>query len=105
MGWISDVQESTNSYIFAIFLVNKITGIFLVPIIILLAFVNRQWLPAILNVSFMIVGLLFLSRYVKSYGAIEKKIPLNPLHFIIYIAGAEIIPLFILYKVAIDYLI
>jgi hypothetical protein len=27
------------------------------------------------------------------------------LHFLIYIAGAEIIPLFILYKVAIDYLI
>ncbi len=105
MGWVSDVQESTNGYIFAIFLVNKITGIFLVPIIILLAFINRQWLPAIVNVSFLIIALLFLSRYVKSYEAIEKKIPLNPFHFIIYIAGAEIIPLLILYKVAIDYLI
>lgn len=105
MGWISDVQESTNGYIFAIFLVNKITGIFLVPVIILLAFVNRQWVPIIINISFMIIGLLFLSRYVKSYGAIERKIPLNPFHFIIYIVGAEIIPLFILYKVAIDYLI
>jgi hypothetical protein len=105
MGWMSDVQESTNGYIFAIFLVNKITGIFLVPVIVLLAFVNRQWVPVIINVSFMIIGLLFLSRYVKSYGAIERKIPLNPFHFIIYIVGAEIIPLFILYKVAIDYLI
>jgi hypothetical protein len=53
----------------------------------------------------MLIALLFLSRYVKSYGIIEKKIPLNPFHFMIYIAGAEIIPLFILYKVAIDYLI
>jgi hypothetical protein len=105
MGWVSDVQESTNSYIFTIFLVNKITGIVLVPVIILLAFINRQWWPIIVNLSFMIIGLLFLSRYVKSYGTIEKKIPLNPLHFTIYIAGAEIIPLFILYKVAIDYLI
>ncbi len=105
MGWVSDVQESTNGYIFAIFLVNKITGIFLVPVIILMAFINRQWLPIIVNISFMVIGLLFLSRYVKSYGAIEKKIPLNPLHFIIYIAGAEIIPLLILYKIAIDYLI
>ena len=104
-GWISDIQESTNSYIFSIFLVNKITGIFLVPVIILLAFINRLWLPAITNISFMVIGLLFLSRYVKSYGAIEKKIPINPFHFIIYIAGAEIIPLFILYKITIDYLI
>jgi len=105
MGWLSDVQESTNGYIFAIFLVNKITGIFLVPVIILMAFVNRQWLPVIINVSFMIIGLLFLSRYIKSYGAIERKIPLNPFHFVIYILGAEIIPLLIIYKVAIDYLI
>ncbi len=105
MGWVSDVQESTNGYIFAIFLVNKIAGIFLVPIIILLAFINRQWVPIVINISFMIVGLLFLSRYVKSYGVIEKKIPLNPLHFIIYIVGAEIVPLLILYKVAVDYLI
>jgi hypothetical protein len=105
MGWVSDIQESTDNYIFSIFLVNKITGIFLLPVIILLAFINRQWLPAITNISFMIIGLLFLSRYVKSYGAIEKKIPVNPFHFIIYIAGAEIIPLLILYKVTIDYLI
>jgi hypothetical protein len=105
LGWVSDVQESTNGYIFAIFLVNKMTGIFLVPVIILLAFINREWLPVIINISFMLIALLFLSRYVKSYGIIEKKIPLNPFHFMIYIAGAEIIPLFILYKVAIDYLI
>jgi len=105
MGWISDIQESTNSYIFSIFLVNKITGILLVPVIILLAFINRQWLPAITNISFMVIGLLFLSRYIKSYGAIGKKIAINPFHFILYIAGAEIIPLFILYKITIDYLI
>jgi len=105
LGWVSDVQESTNGYIFAIFLVNKMTGIFLVPLIILLAFIDPDWLPVVLNISFLLLILLFLSRYVKSYGVIEKKIPLRPLHFLIYIAGAEIIPLFILYKVAIDYLI
>jgi hypothetical protein len=99
------VQESTNGYIFAIFLVNKITGIFLVPLVILLAFINPEWVPIVLNISFLLLILLFLSRYVKSYGIIEKKIPLRPFHFLIYIAGAEIIPLFILYKVAMDYLI
>jgi hypothetical protein len=105
MGWVSEVQESTNGYIFAIFLVNKIAGIFLVPVIIMLAFINRDWLPTVINISFMLIGLLFLSRYVKSYGIIEKKIPMSPFHFVVYIAGAEVIPLLILYKVAIDYLI
>jgi len=105
MGWVSDIQETTNNYIFAIFLVNKIIGIILVPIIILLAFLNRQWLPVITNISIMVFGLFFLSRYIKSYGAIERKFPLNPFHFIIYIVGAEIIPLLLIYKLAVDYLI
>ncbi|MGN6533306.1 MAG: DUF4271 domain-containing protein [Ginsengibacter sp.] len=105
MGWMSDIQETTNNYIFAIFLVNKITGIVLVPVIILLAFLKTEWLPDLINISFMVLGLFFLSRYIKSYGVIERKIPVNTFHFLLYIAGAEIIPLFILYKIAIDYLI
>jgi hypothetical protein len=105
MGWVADIRQSTDNYIFAIFLVNKITGILLIPVIILLAFLKREWVPIVANVSFMILALFFISRYVKSYGAIEKRMPLNTFHFIIYIAGGEIIPLVILYKVAVDYLI
>ena len=105
MGWISDIHETTNSYIFAIFLVNKIIGIILVPIIILLSFLKPDWLPAVTNISIMVIGLFFLSRYIKSYGAIDRKLPLNPFHFLIYIVGAEIIPLLLIYKIAVDYLI
>ncbi len=105
MGWVSDIQQTTDNYIFAIFLINKMIGILLVPVIILMAFLRLPLIPVITNISFMLLALLFLSRYVKSYGAIERKMPLNPFHFIIYIAGAEIIPLIILYKVAVDYLI
>ena len=105
MGWVSDIQQATDNYIFVIFLINKITGILLVPFIILLAFSMPQWINSVATISLLILGLFFLSRYVKSYGVIEIKIPLNPFHFIIYIIGAEIIPLFIIYKVALDYLI
>ncbi|MDP4284624.1 MAG: DUF4271 domain-containing protein [Bacteroidota bacterium] len=104
-GWISASQKTTDNYIFIIFLTNKITGILLVPFIILIAFSMSQWINTIITITLLLIGLLFLSRYVKSYGIIEKKIPLNPLHFILYILGIEIIPLLILYKVAIDYLI
>jgi len=105
MGWVSDIPETTNNYIFAIFLVNKIIGIILIPFIILLAFLKPAWLPVITDISLLILGLFFLSRYIKSYGAIERKFPLNPFHFLIYIAGAEIIPILLIYKVAVDYLI
>ena len=105
MGWVSDIKSTTDNYVFAIFMVNKIAGIFLVPVIILLAFLNPEWFTIVANLSFMMLALFFLSRYVKSYAAVEKKVTFTPFHFIIYIAGAEIIPLLIIYKVATDYFI
>lgn len=105
MGWLSDIRETTNNYIFVIFLVNKITGIILVPFIILLAFAQPSWTQTVARVSVLVLGLFFLSRYVKSYGIIQKKISVHPFHFLIYILGAEIIPLFIFYKLTMDYLI
>lgn len=105
MGWVSDIRQATDSYIFVIFLINKITGILLVPFIILLAFSVPQWINAITMISLSVLGLFFLSRYIKSYAVVQKKISLNAFHFIIYIAGAEIIPIMLIYKVAVDYLI
>lgn len=105
MGWISDIRPVTDNYIFIIFLINKITGILLVPFIIVLAFSMPQWINAVATVSLLVLGLFFLSRYVKSYGVIERKIPINPFHFIIYIIGAEVLPLVVIYKVAVDYLV
>lgn len=105
MGWVSDIKSTADNYIFAIFMVNKITGIFLVPVIIMLAFLTPKWFTVVANISFMMLGLFFLSRYIKSYGVVEKKLILTPFHFILYIIGAEIIPLMIIYKVATDYFI
>jgi hypothetical protein len=105
MGWVSDIRSTIDNYVFAIFMVNKITGIFLLPVIIMLAFIRPEWFTIVANLSFMMLGLFFLSRYVKSYAAVEKKLTLTPFHFILYILGAEIIPLMIIYKVATDYFI
>jgi hypothetical protein len=105
VGWLSEISETTNNYIFVIFLVNKITGIILVPFIILLAFAMPSWTGSIARISILVTGLFFLSRYVKSYSVIQRKIAVHPFHFVLYIAGAEIIPLFIIYKLTMDYLI
>ena len=105
LGWLTEIRETTDNYIFILFLVNKITGIVLVPFIILLAFAMPEWVNSVATISLLMLGLFFLSRYVKSYSVIQRKIALRPFHFIIYIAAAEIIPLFIIYKFMMDYLI
>ena len=102
---MSGMQQAAENYIFVIFLVNKIIGIILIPFIIFLALSSPSWVNYITIFSLLILGLFFLSRYIKTYGVLEYKFPLQPLHFIIYILALEIIPLFIIYKVAIDYLV
>lgn len=105
MGWVGGIQSTANNYIFVIFLVNKIIGILLIPFIILLAFSNSSWIGISTTISFLLLGLFFLARYVKSYGSLDHKLRLNAFHFIIYVIGAEILPLMILYKIAVDYVL
>jgi hypothetical protein len=105
MGWMSGMQQAADNYIFVIFLVNKIVGIILVPFIILLAFSTPLWVNYTTFFSLILLGLFFLSRYIKTYGVLEYKFPLQPLHFIIYITALEVVPLLLIYKVALDYLV
>lgn len=105
IGWLSGMQQTVDGYIFIIFLVNKIAGIVLVPFTIILAFSLPAWAPLVTTVSLIIVSLFFLSRYLKTYGVLEYNFPMNAFHFLIYISATEIIPLLLLYKITVDYLV
>ena len=105
IGWISGMRQATDNYIFVIFLVNKIAGIILIPFIILLEFAKPGWNNSLIIFSLMLLGLFFLSRYLKTYSILENRFPLTPLHFVIYIIGVEIIPLLVIYKLVVDYVI
>ncbi len=87
IGWLSGMQQTVDNYIFIIFLVNKISGIVLVPFIIILAFSLPAWTHLVTTVSLFIVSLFFLSRYLKTYGVLEYNFPLNAFHFLIYISA------------------
>lgn len=105
MGWVADVVPVVNNYIFIIFLINKIIGIFLVPFIVVMAFMPTIWMHTAALVSFLVLGLLFLARYAKSYSLIDRQLRMNVFHFIIYALAAEIIPLLLIFKAANDYVL
>ena len=98
MGWISGMSAATDQYIFVIFLINKIIGIILLPFIVLLAFAPTGWINIIIISSFCVMGILFLLRYLRSYGLLQNQLRINPFHFVLYITGVEILPILILYK-------
>lgn len=98
IGWISGMSAATDQYIFVIFLINKIIGILLVPFIILLAFAPPNWLTIVIIASFCVIGILFLLRYLRSYGLLQNQLKINIFHFLLYIIGIELLPLLLIYK-------
>ena len=104
LGWLSGNREAANSYIFIIFLINKIVGILFIPFIILLAFSPIGWHSIIILLSFFCFGLAFLSRYIRSYDLLKNKLIVSRLHFILGILAFEILPILILSKSALKML-
>jgi hypothetical protein len=100
IGWVSGTSTAIDQYIFVIFLINKIIGILLIPFIILLAFAPASWSFVIIIISFCIIGILFLLRYLRSYGLLQNQLKINAFHFILYILGMEVLPILLIYKLA-----
>lgn len=103
-GWITGLGEAIDIYIFVIFLINKIVGIFLVPVIIILAFSELQIVNVIAIISLLSIGIFLLLRFFRSYGLIQNRLKISKFHFLLYITGLEILPLLLIYKGLMVYL-
>lgn len=97
-GWVTGRADVTNTYIFVIFLINKIIGIFLVPFIIIVAFSDRPIAKTATLISLMCIGLFLLLRFFRSYGLLQNQLKISKFHFLLYIAGIELLPLLLIYK-------
>jgi hypothetical protein len=99
MGWIFNVSNATNTYLFIVFLVNKMIGMFLLPFLFILAFPHPVLISGMVTLSFILVIALFFYRFIISYRPIHNEINVGRLHFIIYLCAFEIAPLLLIYKV------
>jgi len=97
-GWLFNVTSATDSYIFIVFIINKMLGIFLLPFLLLLAFTSDPLYSSAMIISWFGIGLFLIYRFILSYGALRKEVKLNSFHFILYILGFEVIPLLLIYK-------
>ncbi len=103
-GWVFNVKAATDTYIFIVYLINKIIGVLLIPFLLILAFSTDQIVMVSVTVSLVIIGLLFVYRYILSYTPIRKDIKVSPLHFSLYLLGFEIVPLLLIYRLLIDFI-
>ncbi len=103
-GWVFDVKEAAETYIFAVFLINKILGVLLIPFTFIIAFSTNGVVETSITISLLLIGLLFIYRYLLSFAPVLREVKVNALHFLFYIFAFEIVPLLLIYKTLMLYL-
>jgi hypothetical protein len=103
VGWIFGISNVTDTYIFVVFLINKMIGIFLLPVIALLAFPTPGLFPVMLTISYILIGGMLFYRFIISYRPVRSEIKLNRLHFFLYLCAFEIAPLILIYRVLLTF--
>jgi len=98
-GWVFNLSKATDTYIFIVFLVNKMLGILLLPFLVLIAFYSGQPQQVFVTLSLILILGLFAYRFIFSFGPIRAEIKVNPFHFFLYLCAFEIAPLLLIYKV------
>lgn len=97
-GWVFGIQESADAYIFIVFIINKMIGILLLPLLILLAFSKGGVYSVSITVSWCLLAGLYLYRIILTYSVVRNQIKVNPFHFFLYFCAFEIAPLLLVYR-------
>ena len=98
LGAIFGVQQAATSYIFVVFIINKMVGILLLPFLVLLAFAQEPLFSVSLYISYVVLAVLLLYRLVLTYAAVRNQVKLNLFHFLMYVAAFEVAPLILVYR-------
>jgi Domain of unknown function (DUF4271) len=102
-GWLFNMMEAADAYIFIVFIVNKMIGILLLPFLLLLAFSVGDIYTVSITLSWCLVAGLLLYRFILTYAAIRNQVKVNPFHFFLYLCAFEIAPLLLVYKALLLY--
>lgn len=101
-GWVFNNSQSASSYLFLVAVVNRIMGVVLLPLTVIMAFAEAPIAIIALTISFGVVTLLFFYRYIVSFGLLRSELQVNPFHFFLYLCAVEILPMALIYKLLVE---
>ncbi len=102
-GYTFNSMELIQTYVFVIFMINKVLGILLIPFILILAFARPYFYDFAIVGGAVLAVLLILYRYLFSLTTVRNKLHISSFHFFLYLCAFEIVPILILYKLVVQY--
>jgi Domain of unknown function (DUF4271) len=104
LGWIFQVPGAIDGYIFIVFTTNKVIGMALVPVLVILALTTGPVKESAITLSILIVIGLFFYRFYLSYSTLNRQINISVFHFVLYLCAFEIAPLLLINKLLFRFL-
>jgi hypothetical protein len=98
MGWIFEQKEVADNYIFNSNIVSEFAAVFLFPLCVLLLIKSGSFDSFLLNLALVLMVIMFLYRYVRTFGIAKKCVHTSIVHFLLYICAFEIIPIMMCVK-------
>ena len=98
-GWVFNAKEAAAEYIFVVFLINKLIGILMIPLLFLIAYADVKTKGISATIVLCLVVFSLIIRYLVSLARIRKNLSITAFHFFIYLCAVEIMPLLVIYKV------
>lgn len=98
IGFVFLKQKLFSEYFHNVNLFTKNTGLFLLPLVIILQFLSYEYLAFIIYLGITISTILYLLQLVRSFQIINRK-NVSIFYMILYLCAFEFAPFLIIYKV------
>jgi hypothetical protein len=104
VGWLTNSMQEIKSYIFIVFLLNKVLGMFLLILLPFIIFGGSTLSSFAILSSIVAIVLSFLLRYARSFTQLKSKFNSNATLFLLVVFCLELLPLGIIFKFCSIYL-
>ncbi len=104
MGWVFGARDAADTYIFVVFSTNKIIGIVLLPVVVVIGFNSGGINQVAVACGAIIIFSLFAYRYFLSFVSVQPQVNISFFHFLLYLAVFEITPLLLINKLLFGFL-
>lgn len=102
-GFIFDISQEMETYVFNVFLINNMFGLLLLPVVIINFLYPSFSITQIMGLSVLIAaGIFFLYRLIRGVFISRESGERSPFYLFFYLCALEIAPLLVLFKVLIQ---
>ena len=95
LGWVFHDSEKFTEYIFNVFLLNKILGLSLLPIVVLVSYFSSGQV-LLLEIGMVTIALFYLYRLFRGYAIGRATAKLSQFYIFLYLCTLEILPLVVI---------